>query len=68
MKTTKRKATGASRPARQQPARAYDGPPDYRVVGKHGVFPEVTHDEAARFNFLAHMNRHLATNVMPGVK
>ena len=68
MKTSKRKATKASGPARNQPARPYDGPPDYRVVGKHGVFPDVTHDEAARFNFLAHLNRHLATNVMPGVK
>jgi SAM-dependent methyltransferase len=48
--------------------RAYDGPPDYRVVGRHGMFPEITHDEIARFNFLAQMNRHLATRVMPGVK
>ncbi len=47
---------------------AYDGPPDYRVVGRHGMFPEVSHDEIARFNFLAHMNRHLSTQVMPGVR
>jgi SAM-dependent methyltransferase len=47
---------------------AYDGPPDYRVVGRHGMFPDLTHDEIARFNFLAQMNRHLATRVMPGVK
>lgn len=47
---------------------AYDGPPDYRVVGRHGVFPEMTHDEIERFNFLAHMNRHLAGRVMPAVK
>ncbi len=45
----------------------YDGPPDYRVVGRHGVFPETSHDEIARFNFLAHMNRHLSTRLMPGV-
>ena len=45
----------------------YDGPPDYRVVGRHGVFPETNHDEIARFNFLAHMNRHLSTRVMPAV-
>jgi ubiquinone/menaquinone biosynthesis C-methylase UbiE len=49
------------------PAPTYDGPPDYRVVGRHGVFPETTHDEIARFNFLAHLNRHLSTKVMPGV-
>jgi ubiquinone/menaquinone biosynthesis C-methylase UbiE len=49
-------------------APAYDGPPDYRVVGRHGMFPDISHDEAARFNFLAQMNRHLAAKVMPGVK
>lgn len=49
-------------------ARPYDGPPDYRVVGRHGMYPDTSHDEIARFNFLAHMNRHLATKVMPGVK
>lgn len=50
------------------PAQVYDGPPDYRVVGRHGVFPETSHDEIARLNFLAHMNRHLSTRVMPHVK
>ena len=47
---------------------AYDGPPDYRVVGRHGVFPETTHDEIARFNYLAQMNRYLSSQIMPGVK
>ncbi|MGJ8563010.1 MAG: class I SAM-dependent methyltransferase [Alphaproteobacteria bacterium] len=46
----------------------YDGPPDYRNVGLHGMSPETTHDEKARFNFLAHLNRHLASKVLPGVK
>jgi SAM-dependent methyltransferase len=46
----------------------YDGPPDYRAVGRHGVFPEVSHDETARLNFLAHMNRHLASRVLPHVR
>ena len=54
--------------SRSPDASAYDGPPDYRLVGRHGVFPDVDHDQAERFNFLAHMNRHLAANVMPGVK
>lgn len=49
-------------------AQAYDGPPDYRVVGRHAVFPATDHDEIARLNFLAHMNRHLAVRVMPFVK
>lgn len=49
-------------------AKLYDGPPDYRNVGLHGMSPETSHDEKARFNFLAHMNRHLAANILPGVK
>lgn len=62
---------GSGKPADDRDAAlfaSYDGPPDYRVVGRHGVFPEMTHDEAERFNFLAHMNRHLAGRVMPAVK
>jgi len=47
---------------------SYQGPPDYRAVGRHEVFPHTTHDEIERFNFLAQMNRHLATRVLPGVK
>lgn len=49
------------------PAR-YEGPPDYRVIGRHGVFPDMGHDEIERVNFLAQMNRHLATRMVPGVK
>ncbi len=58
-----KRARRAKTPARP----AYDGPPDYRAVGRHGMFPDISHDEAARFNFLAHLNRHLATQLMPGV-
>lgn len=46
----------------------YDGPPDYRLVGRHAIFPETSHDEIERINFLAQMNRHLSTRVLPGVK
>jgi ubiquinone/menaquinone biosynthesis C-methylase UbiE len=46
----------------------YDGPPDYRCVGRHAVFPDTRHDEIERFNYLAQMNRHLSTKVMPAVK
>ncbi len=45
----------------------YDGPPDYRAVGRHAVFPATSHDETERYNFLAHLNRHLASAVLPGV-
>jgi SAM-dependent methyltransferase len=50
------------------PPAAVDGPPDYRAVGRHGMFPETSHDEIARLNFLGLMNRHLAARVMPHVK
>ncbi len=45
-----------------------EGPPDYRQVGRHAVFPQTSHDEIARLNYLAQMNRHLAARVMPLVK
>ena len=50
------------------PAGEYEGPPDYRVVGRHALTPQMDHDEIERINFLAQMNRHLAARVMPGVK
>jgi SAM-dependent methyltransferase len=50
------------------PAGAYQGPPDYRAVGRHAVLPTPTHDEIARFNFLTHVNRHLAQRLLPGVR
>lgn len=58
----------ATAPADNDPSAAYDGPPDYRVIGRHAVFPETSHDEIERINFLAQMNRHLAARVVPGVK
>jgi ubiquinone/menaquinone biosynthesis C-methylase UbiE len=47
---------------------AYDGLPDFRVIGRHALFPQTTHDEVARINFLAQLNRHLATQVAPFVR
>jgi hypothetical protein len=44
----------------------WPSPPPYTLVGKHGVSPHTTHDERARFNFLATLNSHLAANVLPG--
>ncbi len=57
----------AIRPA-PTPGAAYDGLPDSRVVGRHDLFPETAHDEVARINYLAQLNRHLATQVAPFVK
>ncbi len=55
-------------PGHNAPAPLPEGPPDYRHVGRHAVFPETSHDEIARLNYLAQMNRHLAARVMPFVK
>jgi SAM-dependent methyltransferase len=55
-------------PPANDPTAEYDGPPDYRVIGRHAVFPATSHDEIERINFLAQMNRHLAARVVPGVK
>ncbi|RMF12702.1 MAG: class I SAM-dependent methyltransferase, partial [Alphaproteobacteria bacterium] len=35
---------------------------------RHDVFPEAKHDEIARFNFLANLNKHLASVIGPGNK
>ena len=58
----------ASDKLRNDPAANYDGPPDYRAVGRHAIFPDTSHDEIERLNYLAQMNRHLATRIMPHVK
>ncbi|MCE2915844.1 MAG: methyltransferase domain-containing protein [Rubrivivax sp.] len=42
--------------------------PSWRQVGRHAVFPEASHDEIARFDFLTRLNLHLSQNVLPGVK
>lgn len=41
-------------------------PPVYTRIEKHEVFPEVSHDEAARYNFLANLNKHVSTYIAPG--
>jgi SAM-dependent methyltransferase len=37
-----------------------DVAPPYTAVARHPVFPEPRHDEAARFNFLANLNKYVA--------
>lgn len=39
---------------------ASDLPPPYTALTRHPMMPRTTHDEAARFNFLTHLNRHLS--------
>lgn len=43
-------------------------PPAFDEFGKHGLSPDLSHDERARFNFLTNLNSYLSTEVMPGVK
>jgi ubiquinone/menaquinone biosynthesis C-methylase UbiE len=47
---------------------APEGVAAYNLVGQHGVMPETNHDEKARFNFLANLNRFLSTQLLPAVK
>ena len=42
--------------------------PSWNLLTQHEVFPKANHDEAARLNFLTHLNVHLSANVLPGVK
>ena len=41
-------------------------PPSYTEVTRHAVFPEPSHDEAARFNFLANFNKFMAAGIGAG--
>ena len=45
-----------------------DVAPPYTAVARHAVFPEPSHDEAARFDFLANFNKCMATTLGPGNK
>ena len=45
-----------------------DVPPPYTAVTRHGMFPTPRHDEAARFDFLANLNKYLAGVLGPGNK
>lgn len=43
-------------------------PPPYTAVQRHGLFPTPSHDETARFNFLANFNKYMAVNIGAGNK
>ena len=38
------------------------------MAGRHALMPETTHDEIARFNFLANMVKYVSTRVLPGTE
>ena len=42
--------------------------PSWRQVGQHAVFPQASHDEIARFDFLTRLNMHLSQALLPGVR
>ncbi|WP_373486448.1 class I SAM-dependent methyltransferase [Blastomonas sp.] len=44
----------------------FDVAPPYTAVALHGVSPQPSHDEAARFNFLANLNKYLSGTLGPG--
>jgi ubiquinone/menaquinone biosynthesis C-methylase UbiE len=46
----------------------YSLPPVWTKLKQHAVFPHFTHDERARYNFLANLNRFLSTVIAPGVQ
>lgn len=45
-----------------------DVPPPYMAVARHAVFPEPSHDEAARYNFLTGLNKYLSGTIGAGNK
>ena len=42
--------------------------PSWRALTQHKVLAKGDHDEVARLNFLTHLNVHLSSVVLPGVK
>jgi ubiquinone/menaquinone biosynthesis C-methylase UbiE len=46
----------------------YQVPPVHSKLREHEVFPEFSHDERARYNFLANLNRFVSTVIAPGNK
>ena len=51
-----------------RPPERPDVAPPYRAVARHGVSPQASHDEAARFDFLANFNKFLAAGLGRGNK
>ena len=53
---------------RQMTTKRDDIPPAWTNVGRHEVFPHASHDEIARYNFLANLNKHIAQTLGAGNK
>ena len=50
----------------QQSKPAYSTPPIYNKLMRHEVFPKVLHDDNARYNYLANLNKFVSTFIAPG--
>ncbi|GIU11750.1 class I SAM-dependent methyltransferase [Shewanella glacialipiscicola] len=42
--------------------------PSWRALTQHGVMAQANHDEVARLNVLTHLNLHLSSRVIPGLR
>ena len=40
--------------------------PNWNRIGRHDIFPDVPHDDAARFNFLANMVKYVSGDMLGG--
>jgi SAM-dependent methyltransferase len=47
---------------------SFDLPPPYTALDRHPMMAKASHDEAARFNFLTHMNRYISGTLGKGNK
>lgn len=52
----------------KNPAPVFAIPPPVSAATQHGVYPDMTHDERARMNFLSSCYRVVASTVAPGNK
>ncbi len=59
---------GATLTPRPTPADAYVGPMDHRNGVRHPLYPELSHDEIERYNYLAQITRHMHTRISPAVE
>ena len=52
--------------AKIKPSSVLDVPPPITEATRHGVYPNMAHDERARFNFEACLYKSIAREISPG--
>ena len=60
--------SGAVETPRPSAVEAYVGPMDHRNGVRHPLYPDLSHDEVERYNYLAQITRHIATRIAPAVE